>query len=225
MHLLRMPTILALVLAMAHVASAGSLRLSDNGGVTWVTITDNTPGDISPSLGAITFNGAVGNFNINVTTGISKPILGGTNDPVMDLNSVNVSGSGPGTLTIQFTDVDFGSALHPGFITLVGGTTSGTVAVASYYDLGNATFATTSLLSDLGTFGPGAYSGTGSTDVGPLPGPYSLTLMATITHTAAGQVTSFDLLLHPNPEPSTLALMGAAGVLGFVAVRRRRRSA
>lgn len=98
-----------------------------------VSITDEGVGDQAPSKpGAIVFNGSLGVFTINVTTGISKPLA--TSPQLMDLNSVSVSGTGAGQLFIQLTDTGFG----------------------------------------------------------PTTDPFSLGIEATVTHTAGGQVSSFD---------------------------------
>lgn len=99
-----------------------------------VSITDEGVGDQAPSKpGAIVFNGSLGVFTVNVTTGISKPLLDGS-PQLMDLNSVSVNSTGAGQLFIQLTDTDFG----------------------------------------------------------PTTDPFSLGIEATVTHTAGGQVSSFD---------------------------------
>ena len=77
-----------------------------------VTVTD------ADADGVVNYNGAVGSFNINVTTGISKPALP---DGTMDLNSVNVSG-GDGQLQIMLTDTGFTGPVG-GFTSSIGGTT------------------------------------------------------------------------------------------------------
>jgi hypothetical protein len=81
------------VLAGATLASALTLNLSASGGFS-VSVTDNGAGDINPAIGAVTFSGALGPFfTINVTTGLSMPVL-----PLIqiDLNSVNVKLGRPG---------------------------------------------------------------------------------------------------------------------------------
>jgi hypothetical protein len=227
MQPLRILIMLVAAVATAQVASADAvLRLTQGASV--VTITDGGAGDANGVAGAITYVGSLGSFSLNVTTGITKPIVGGVNAPEIDLNSVNVTSAGPGgTLTIEFTDTGFGLASGAGFNTMVGGTTGGFVSVASYYDVGNVEFDTSSPLSALGPFGTGsgtvAFSGVAGNPVGPLAGPYSLTLVATITHNGAA-TTSFDANLQHAPEPSTLVLLGAVAVAGF-ALRRRRSAA
>jgi hypothetical protein len=91
-------------------------------------VLDDGPGDSSPGLGVVTFNGVLGNFAINVTTAISKPVLPGAQ---IDLNSVNVVSSGSGDLEIVAGDVDYAMSGTPLLITgAVGGTIKG--AAGSY---------------------------------------------------------------------------------------------
>jgi hypothetical protein len=71
------------------------------GAVTVTSVDISTPGLIS-------FNGGVGHFNINVTSGESKPVLGiPGNEASMDLDSLDTSSSGGGTLTLTLADTDF----------------------------------------------------------------------------------------------------------------------
>jgi hypothetical protein len=141
----------------------------------------------------------------------------------MDLNSVNVSG-GAGTLTIRFSDNDFGPTTGNAF-TSFGGTTTGSFTYDAFADATNSILGTDTPLGSLGAFGPGAFAG--DVGLGAFPGtsPYALTQRVVITHAAAGDVTSFDARLTVRegavPESgSTLALFGIA-VLGIVGLRRR----
>ena len=54
--------------------AATIIELSD--GVTTQTVVDQGPGDLSLTPGVVVFSGVVGVFNVNVTTGLSKPLLG-----------------------------------------------------------------------------------------------------------------------------------------------------
>jgi len=118
-----------------------------------VTLTDGDPGDQSSEAGAIVFNGTLGVFAINVTTGISKPLV--TSPQLMDLNSVSVSSGAAGQLFIQLTDTGFG----------------------------------------------------------PTTDPFSLGIEASVTHTAGGQVSSFDAEISAG-DTGPVANYGGTGPTG-----------
>jgi hypothetical protein len=184
---------------------------------------------LSPISGAIIFTGAVGSFLLNVTTGLSEPVVGSTAEPELDLNSVNVSGTG-GTLTIALSD-SFTSPPAPyvtGFASSIGGTLPSGGASISY----------TSWLNGGQSLGGGFSAGpTGSGTTVPFAGqfvsadvsaalslPYTLTQVVTLTLPGGG-VVSFDANLEALPEPFSLLLVGTGLVgLGFLSRRRMQRA-
>jgi hypothetical protein len=207
------------VLPAAHAVPTLSFSV-DGGGVN--TCADGDACDTNATVGAVTFIQSLGDFSMNVTTGLSKPILTGGN-PLMDLNTVNVQMFGAAhTLTIAFSDTGFD--IYGGRLSLeYGGSLSGTGASfqqSAYYDAGNVLFGQGTLIGSAGS-GSGAYSG--SADGGWSPsGPYSVTEILELKSSGSG-LTVFSGDFEVNvPEPGTLALVGLA-LLGLAAAYRRRR--
>lgn len=214
------------------------LTLTDNLGNT-VTVVDQGAGDSNSVVGAITFIGTLTGgsgaspWNVNVTTGLSKPLAPNSGNLAhIDLNSVNASSTAGATLTISLTDTDFtlsssGTIDHTHGI---GGTvqsgTGNSLISADYLDLANNEFGLANGIH-LGPFG-GVFSGSGSNVIPGYVGgsPFSMTEVVVITHAVAGS-TSFNAestAVVPAPAGLALALIGAP-VFGIGAWLRRRRTA
>ena len=206
-----MMIVFAFVFAMQVQTVHATAELDLTSGLTTVTVTDGSSLDSNTAVGAITYIGTVGStWFINVSTGVTKPLVGSATKPDLDLNSVNMS-NGAGTLNIRFFDDGFGP-YSGSLFDEVGGTAAGTASYLAKLD------GTT--IASLGPFGPGAFSG--SISSGALNfSTGTLELDATITHTGTGsQISSFDNNLHSVPEPGMLLMFGSS-LVGLAFFRRR----
>ena len=207
------------VVAPANRANALSLQLTS--GIFNATVND--PGN----TGQVLFVGPFANFTVNVSVGLSDPILGSPTNPHMDLNSVTVANNVGGTLTIALTDTGFtGTGGIVPFLNQIGGTLiPGSLTVKTYLDAGNNPFALTTLLTSLTFPGPGAFSGSDDGFGVTNATPYSLTQVITLTLPGGGSASFDSDLQTTTPIPAALPLFASGlGVLGFAAFRRKRKA-
>ncbi|HCO94496.1 MAG TPA: hypothetical protein DIU00_11185 [Phycisphaerales bacterium] len=219
-------------------ANAAMFLTLDDGLNNVVTIQDGSGlfGEDGIVNGQITFNGGVGlNWTGNVTTGWSKGLYP-ANPPKMDLNSVNLSSLGAGTMTIMLTDQDFSvpaGGSSQVLLSSIGGTTDGTVELTQILDRENTAGGPITTIPIVGTSGDYTIASSDYAFVvnGPFtPAPllsfgstasvgapvtdgslFSLTEIVTITHTAAYDSTSFDAVSTVVPVPGAVLL----GMLGL----------
>lgn len=176
--------------------------------------------DLNPLAGVVTFAGALGGvYGVNVTTGLTKPLLSGAQ---MDLNSINVQSLAGGTHTLLVMFSETGFTLNGGAAADFGGTNFGTtVRYQSYFDSTDTLFGTGTLIGDSGVQTAGAYSGSFYAPVSSAT-PYSMTQKLAITSSGAGSVFSGDFSVRvPEPAGVAVELLGAAVLVAFGARKWR----
>jgi len=231
---LRKPSGLAIALAMAvsvtltlsliSAAHALTLRLSGYGGTT--TINDGDPGDTCPTPGCVGFTGPLGDFIVNITTGIS----GSPSTASLLLSSLDVFSPGPNpdTLTIELTDIGFlpsGGFSTRELVSTISGllTASGSSATPSQC-VGVGTFDCSIVTIAHGTFsGPGPYMDT-RTAFFSSGTPFSITETVALAFTGSG-VSSLTFASTVVPQPRALLLLGLglAGLWALPMLRASRR--
>lgn len=212
---------LAGMVAFMSAPAYATVTITLTNGASTVTLADGAAGDSCGAANCVTFNGALGNYIVNVSTGISNNGL----NPYLDLASVNLAlGANAGLLTITTSQTGY-TATAPQFNFQVGGTSSlgGSSSFSAYGGNSNTLFDTSHQIGSTLTFPGSPYSGS-ITGGGNTVNPYSLTLVATLNGVTAG-AASFDAAINAVPEPASVALLG--GVLLFTAgaIRRKMRRA
>jgi hypothetical protein len=132
--------IIALQLAFISKASAQAV-LSLSQGTSFVSVTDNGPGDTNLTLGTITFAGSVGSFTGTFSSGTTKPLNGSATQPQLSLISTDVTTSQSGILTILFGDTNFGPVTNGIVAVHIGGTSGGQLSYLTFLDASNASLA------------------------------------------------------------------------------------
>lgn len=226
LSLLGMVSAMGVAMAAQQAQAIPMLKLSD--GVTTIEITDGDALDTAANAGMIGYTGVIGNFTLNVTTGLTKPAIGTEYRPLMDVLSFHSTSLASGTLTLTMTETDYvpldGGMRNYSYRSSIGGVTLGTVTYQTYLDESNTPYEEAVLLGDMSATAGQSFAFALDEERKYRPGQnYSLTSVITVHHTAGGQNTSFNAELRgiPNPEPVTgaLSLMGLGALTS--AMRRR----
>ena len=191
-----------------------TLRLSSDGGTTWITVEDNGPLDSNPTVGLVEYVGPVGGWTVSINTGFGQPLLGSAITPTMDVGSTSQS-AGPANLIVQLSDTNFTAFPNETFIAESTGFAGGTVTSTAYQDGGNVLFGSTAAYaggpagtspsptaSTLVAQGPnsGDYANSNGVVVPNGTGPFSLTVETVIVHTSATHSeTDFSIYALPPP--------------------------
>ncbi len=196
-------------------STSSKLILSD--GTNALTLTSGSSG--------ITFNGTLGNFSLNITSGLAT---GDALLPTLNVNSITFNGRGTGTLTIAFSGTSFGT-LAGSVASQISGLTAGTVSYSTFADASNNLFGLSTPLGNGGSFSGGTFSGSASATY-PIPGPFSLTEMIVISESAYGTTSFATSLTDPvnvavsvADSGSTVTLLGLA--LAGIGLARRKLAA
>jgi len=216
----------ALALVCAPQANA-TMEITLTNGASSVTVQDGGANDSCAAVNCVTFSGSVGNYSINVSTGINST---GLFNPFLDLNSVNVvlpaiaggPAGPPGTLVIMGSANGY-TAATPNFSFHVSGTPPagwGT-SFAAYGGNSNTLFDMSNQIGSTLSFPTTGLPFVGMTGgLGNTANPYSLTIAASINASASG-TASFDAALNAVPEPVSVSMLGGVLLLTASALRRK----
>lgn len=159
--------------------------------------------------GYASYNGSLGVWNINVTTGLAAPADGIPGAPNIDLNSTDATSTGGTPLEILWSAGGYTST--GGIVAGIGGTLGAGVSVTFTGYYGSTVLSTANAINaTLSMNTPGAFSGS---DFGSVPNsattPYFLTEVVTL-NSIGGSQSSFDANLAVPDGGATLMLLGSA---------------
>jgi hypothetical protein len=212
---------LAVVCSMAMVGNAMALSMSLFDSTSIVTGSDAGFGNLNSAKGGLAFIEGIDRWKTNVSSGVSNPIIDTVANQALDLNTLDISSSSGGTLTVslwepytEFGDLDAGIT---SFISRVGGTSNGSVDI-SYFVNG-----TQITLNSLDTAKPGGSALAGSTFLAEIPAdvPYRLKVIATVVDKISNDM-SFSAEAK-NPKPATMLLFNT-GLLVLTGISRTKTS-
>ncbi len=208
-------------LLLTTLAAVALLATQSAKAVPTITIADNNSNtaSVSDASGIVTYSGALGNWNINIDTGIGGPPAnfhnGTATHPALDLgaqNQFNQTASGPlvgNVLTVTFTDDNLGP-ISEVMSQIVTGFSFNNMTAVFHVLVNNVVVSTITGFSGLQNFNVTA--GSDST----------VALQAIFTATDANAFASIDTGASSVPDSGmTLAMLGAG--LGALALFARSR--
>ena len=222
-------TALAMGSAPLRADTPPVLKISDNNNdVMTVDDTGNVvfSGSCTPSTcqtssiqhqpGYIVWGGTLGPFTVTFTVGSTEGAQNAAS-PQMDLSIQQLTTTTGGTITFQWTDINFNTPGITGTTLLANGTMfgSGTATFVSYTDNTNAEFGT-----GIPVGPPLTVTGNGTTSInlsesgpGPTATPFSMTEVATFNLSPGAQV-SVDDAFKALPSPLALQCASSTGQVG-----------
>lgn len=208
------------LVAVAAIIALGSVKVQANSVLE--LISGSTTETVTTTDGVAIYQGAVGGWSINVTTGLAAPADGQAADSI-DVDSVDFSAGGTSSsLTILWSST--GYTANGAAVAAIGGTSSTGLSFTTFY--GPSVLSTANTLTSKMTFGKGAFSGSGTGTI-TTGSPYALTEEVVLTGGKVGTMLSFDagVTVIPNPTPtpdggSSMILLGGA-ITALAAIRSR----
>jgi hypothetical protein len=222
-----------LLATASNIYAVPTLSFSVDGGAA-VVCADGASCDLSTTSGVVMVSNTFsGDYAVNITTGITKPVLPGA---TMDLNNVTITTLAPGahTLQIMFSETGFtipstgaatssGTASFGGTLQNLFGPSASTVSASAYFSSSNTLFGLGTLIGTSGTIPATGAFASNFTGPGPSSGTFSLTQVLNLSTTGPGTVFSGDFSLAVNPEPSSLVLMSSVLLFALAAARLKLR--
>ena len=184
--------------------AVNSLRITTEdvgGNIDSITIADNSIMDSEPLVDGLIFSilDGFGCTDISITATMTKPEIGSSVFPVMDLLFDSES-SEECHIDIEFSDTDFVNSGNIAITSVIDGETNGNVQYKAFYDPANGIFEQTNPLFDTGILSPTNpplnldFSGNGQGGVSE-SGDYSITMLVTIWHSNGLDQTSAEATL------------------------------